>query len=93
MATTLKLPPELKERIGKVVKDTGQTAHAFMVDAIRRQTENAEKRREFVAAADAAREEFERTGMAYAMEDVHAYIRAKAMGKKARRPKAKRWRA
>lgn len=59
----------------------------------RKQTENAEKRREFVAAAHAARAEFVRTGMGYTMEDVHAYIRAKAKGKKARRPKAMQRRA
>lgn len=93
MATTLKLPVELKERIAKVVQDTGQTAHGFMVDAIRKQTESAEKRREFLAAALTAREEYERTGAGYAMEDVHAYIRAKAQGKKPKRPSARRWRA
>lgn len=93
MATTLKLPPKLKERIAKVVEGTGQSPHAFMVDAIRRQTDNAEKRREFVAAARAAREEFERTGLAYDWEEVHAYHRAKLQGQKAPKPKLKSWRA
>jgi predicted transcriptional regulator len=93
MATTLKLPPELKERISRVVEGTGQTAHAFMVDAIRSQTERAEKRREFTAAALAAREEFGRSGIGYAMEDMHAYMKARAAGKKARKPKPRRWRA
>jgi predicted DNA-binding protein len=64
MSTTLKLPPELKERIAKVIGDTGQTAHAFMLEAIRRHTEHAEKRRDFVIAARVAREEFGRTGKA-----------------------------
>ena len=93
MATTLKLPPDLKDRIAKVVEGTGQTAHAFMVDAIRAQTERAERRREFTAAALAARDEFARTGTGYAMEDVHAYVKARAAGKKAPKPKLKRWRA
>ena len=77
MATTLKLPPDLKDRISKVIEGTGQTAHAFMIDAIRAQPENAEKRRAFTAAALAARQEFAHTGVAYAMEDVHRYIKAK----------------
>jgi predicted transcriptional regulator len=93
MATTLKLPPDLKERISKVVEGTGQTAHAFMLDAIRLQTERAERRREFIAAAQASREEFARTGVGYAMEDVHGYVKARAAGKKATKPKPKRWRA
>lgn len=92
MATTLKLPVELKERIAKVVAGSGQTPHAFMVDAIRKQTESAEKRREFVAAARVARDEFERTGLGYDWEEVHAYYRAKVQGKKAPKPKLKSWR-
>ena len=93
MATTLKLPPELKDRISKVIEGTGQTAHAFMIDAIRAQTANAEKHREFTSAALAARKEFARTGAAYAMEDIHPYIKLRAAGKKTTKPKPRRWRA
>jgi predicted transcriptional regulator len=93
MATTLKLPPELKNRIAKVVSGTGQTPHAFMVDAIRAQTERAERMRAFTAAAIAARDEFARTGIGYPMEDIHEYVKARAAGKKARKPKPRRWRA
>ena len=93
MATTLKLPPDLKDRISRVIAGTGQTAHAFMVDAIRTQTECAERHREFVAAAMAAREEFVSSRIGYAMEDIHPYIKMRAEGKKARKPKPRRWRA
>jgi predicted transcriptional regulator len=93
MATTLKLPPDLKDRISKVVEGTGKTAHAFMVDAIRAQTERAERQRDFTAAALAARDEFARTGTGYAMEEVHGYVKARAAGKKSAKPKPKRWRA
>jgi predicted transcriptional regulator len=37
-ATTIKLPPELKDRIAAVVEGTGKSAHAFMVEAIEHQT-------------------------------------------------------
>jgi predicted transcriptional regulator len=90
MATTLKLPPDLKDRISKVVEGTGQTPHAFMVDAIRKQTERVERRREFIAEALTARDEFSRTGLAYSMDDVHAYVKARAAGKKPAKPKPKR---
>ena len=91
MATTLKLPPDLKERISRVVHGTGQTAHAFMLEAIRAQTERAERHQDFTAAALKAREEFARTGTAYAMEEVHAYVKARASGTKPAKPKLRRW--
>lgn len=90
--TTLKLPAELKERIRAVVAGTGQSVHAFMLEAIERETASAEKRKSFVADAITAREEFARSGSGYDAREVHAYFRARAAGKRAPRPKAKRWR-
>lgn len=92
MTTTLKLPPELKARVARVAKGAGKTPHAFMVDAIAQQTDLAEKRRRFLADAMTAGEEFERTGLGYAMQDVHAYYRAKLRGGRATRPRLKQWR-
>jgi len=63
-----------------------------MVEAIEQQTTLAEKRKAFVAAAIKARTHALRTGMAYTLEDVKAYYAARAAGKKARRPRLKRWR-
>jgi predicted transcriptional regulator len=92
MAVTLKLPPELRERVASVVKGTEKSAHAFMVEAIEQQTTLAEKRKEFVALALARRREFERTGKGYALEDVRRYFAARFAGKRARKPRLKRWR-
>jgi predicted transcriptional regulator len=90
--TTLKLPDELKERVADVVDGTGKSAHAFMVEAIEQQTRLAEQRKQFVADALAARQEFRRTGKAYAFEDVREYFTARVAGKPARRPRLRRWR-
>ena len=90
--TTLKLPPDLKDRVAEVVDGTGKSPHAFMVEAIEQQTRLAEQRKQFVAEALAARDEFQRTGKAYAFEDVRKYFTARAAGKPARRPRLKRWR-
>lgn len=92
MAVTLKLPPELKDRVASVVKGTDKSPHAFMVEAIEQQTSLAEKRKAFVAEALARRREFERTGKAYALEDVRKYFAARRAGKRARKPRLKRWR-
>ena len=48
MSISIKLPEDLRKRIARVVEDTDQSAHAFMVEAIRQETERAEKRRGFL---------------------------------------------
>ena len=87
MSTSIKLPEDLRKRIARVVEGTDQSAHAFMVEAIRQETERAEKRRGFLADAYAARSEFHRSGMGYAMAEVKAHYRAKLQGKKTRKAK------
>ena len=91
-ATTLKLPPELKDRVKAVTEGTGKSPHAFMVEAIEQQTALAERRRQFVDSALAARRNFMRSGKAYALEDVKKYVAARVAGKPARKPRLKRWR-
>lgn len=85
--TTLKLSEELKARISALAQAEGKTSHAYMVEAIERQAERAERRREYLAAGDAALMEHQRTGIAYAMEDVEEYILAKAEGRRTPPPK------
>jgi predicted transcriptional regulator len=91
-ATSLKLPEELKQRIQALVADTGQTVHAFMVAAIARETERAELRRRFGEEAREAEEQALLSGKAYDAAEVFRYLKSKAAGKKARRPRAKAWR-
>ena len=90
--TTIKLPDELKERIADVVRDTGKSVHAFMLDAIDQQTRLAALRRQFFADALAAEADALKSGLGFSAADVHAYIEALAQGRKARRPRAKQWR-
>ena len=90
--TTIKLPDDLKERIADVVRDSGKSAHAFMVDAIEQQTRLAELRRQFVGDALAAEAEAMSTSTGFSAADVHAYIEGLAKGRKMTRPRAKRWR-
>jgi predicted transcriptional regulator len=86
-STTLKLPDELKARITPLAESAGKTPHAWMVEALRAQAELAEMREAFLAEALASAAETDAGGPLYAMEDVHAYIRSRAAGKKASRPK------
>jgi predicted transcriptional regulator len=91
MATSIKLPEDLKKRIARAVKGTEQSAHAFMVEAIRQETERAEKRRGFLADAYAAHAEFLRNGTGYALAEVKAHYRAKLQGRRSRKPKLRSW--
>ena len=91
MSTSIKLPEHLKKRIARAVKGTEQSAHAFMVEAIRQETERAEKRRGLLADAYAARAEFLRSGTGYALAEVKAHYRAKLQGKRSRKPKLRPW--
>ena len=90
--TSLKLPEELKQRAASAAEKLGLSPHAFMVDAIASATDRAERRAEFVAEALAADEAMTRTGLGYDADEVFAYLRQRAAGKKAARPKAKSWR-
>ncbi|MGZ5040963.1 MAG: hypothetical protein ACXWBQ_09475, partial [Usitatibacter sp.] len=65
----------------------GKTPHAYMLDALREKADRDDRRREYLAAGAAALKEYERTGIAYAMEDVERYVLGLASGKKPRRPK------
>src|SRR2546422_3644011 len=76
MATTLKLPPQLKDRVASVIEGTGKSAHAFMVEAIEEQTALAERRKAFVSAAVSARRDFRRTRKGYALEDARREVPA-----------------
>jgi predicted transcriptional regulator len=91
--TSLKLPDDIKQLAVAAARHQGITPHAFMVEAIRTVATAAERRAAFVADALVAEAEFLRTGKGYDAAEVHQYIRLRAQGKKAARPKARSWRA
>jgi predicted transcriptional regulator len=84
--TTLKLPDELKARFAAVARQSGKSAHAFMVEARELQTELAERRTAFVADALLAREEVARYGLGVDADEVFDYLKARAEGRTAREP-------
>ena len=90
--TTLKLPDRLKGRVTKIVASMDQSAHAFMIEAIEKQTTLAEQWKQFVTDALAAEKAARHTGKGYLANEVHGYLKAKASGKKVSRPKVKAWR-
>ncbi len=91
VSTTLKLPEDLKKRLGPLAKSAGKTPHAWMIEALETQATLAEKRRGFIDDARAAEKEVDETGRVYRAKDVHRYIRARAAGKQGARPKPVKW--
>jgi predicted transcriptional regulator len=85
--TSLKLPDDLKEKIGALSGEVRQTPHAYMVEAIAEKVARDERRLAFLDAGLKSLAEFKRTGIAYTHEDVKRYLLARVAGKKARRPK------
>jgi len=83
----LKLPPSLKKRIAPLAKSAGKSPHAWMVAALERATEREELHEQFIEDSLAAAADIDAGGPVYAGEEVHAYIIAKAAGRKVRRPK------
>lgn len=92
MATSLKLPPQLKSRVEAAAKGAGKSPHAFMVEAIEQQVAQAERRRRFVEEALAAEKEALETGEGFNADEVHEVMAARARGGRSRRLKATPWR-
>ena len=92
VATSLKLPSELKTRIEKLARKSGKTTHAFVLSALEEHVARSELADQFLEDAVAADKRMRRTGVGYDVEEVHAYVVAKARGKRARRTRPKQWR-
>jgi predicted transcriptional regulator len=91
-ATSIKIPGQLKSKIEKMARASGETPHAFMLRALEVQAEAAERYQEFLQDGIKADEAMQRSGLGYAARDVHEYLAARAAGKPARRPRPLRWR-
>jgi predicted transcriptional regulator len=92
LATSLKLPDELKVRVDKLAARTGKTTHAFLLSVIEEQVTRTELAEKCLQDAIAADLEMQASGKGYMAEDVHAYVTAKVAGKKAHKPRLKSWR-
>ena len=81
------MPRDLRLRIARVAKKTGRTPHAFMLDALERQTEREERMEEFIKEALSADRAIDAGEEVYAAADVHAWLLRRARGERVARPK------
>ncbi|MEI8296463.1 MAG: YlcI/YnfO family protein [Pseudomonadota bacterium] len=85
--TTIRLPPDLRARIHALAKQTGRSAHSFIVEAVERHAGYEEQMRSLVEEAMAADMDIERTAEVYRADDVHAWLARLAEDGNALRPK------
>lgn len=90
MTVSLRLPPELAQRIAKVIDAKDTSAHAFMLEAIREKVEAEETHAAFVAEARRRLSRMKKTGKGVPAEEVFAFLRARVQGEKASRPRARK---
>ena len=92
MAVSLRVPEEVKKRIAKLAKQQDLTPHGFMLDAIREKVEVEEVRLAFHAEAERRLARMKKTGVGIPAEEVFEYLRKRAAGRKATRPKPRKLR-
>lgn len=88
--TTIRLDEELKTRINALAERAGKTPHAFILDAIAEKVEQAELEAEFHRVADERWKRILHTGKTVAWDDAKPYLQARARGRKARKPTARK---
>lgn len=88
--TTIRLEDDLKERVSEAAARVGKTAHAFIRDAIAESVEQAEFDAEMDRICEERWADFLKTGEAIPWEEVKAYMKATAAGKKVKRPVPKK---
>lgn len=80
--TSLKLTEEIKLQATNAAKELGMTPHAFMVEAIKQASINAEIRRNFILQANTARAGVMKNGKVYDSDKVFEAMKARISGKK-----------
>ncbi len=74
IATSLKLPAELKAAIDEDARKQGLSSHAYMVQTLVEAVERARLRERFTQDALAAERQMLATGMGHSLEDVRQYF-------------------
>jgi predicted transcriptional regulator len=90
--TTIRLEGELKARVAAVAEREGKTTHAFILDAIAQTVEQAELDEEFQRVAEERWTKVLDTGKTVPWDDAKAYLKARALGGRVRKPAARKLR-
>ncbi len=84
--TTIRIDDDLKARVAAAAKCAGQSAHAFMLDAIAQTVDQAELDDELHRIADARWAQLLATGQTVPWDQAKPYLSARARGERVCRP-------
>ena len=90
--TTIRLEDDLKARVAVAAEREGKTAHAFILDAIAQTVEQAELDEAFRRVAEKRWTNVLDTGKTVPWDDARAYLKARALGGRGRKPAARKLR-
>jgi predicted transcriptional regulator len=90
MAVSLRVPENVKKRIAKLAKAQDLTPHGFMLEAIREKLEAEEARAAFHADAKRRLARMKKTGTGIPAEEVFEYLKQRAEGRAAERPRPRK---
>jgi predicted transcriptional regulator len=90
MAVSLRLPDAYKRRIARLAKARTTTPHALMLEAIGEKLDAEEARAEMLSQARRRLARMRRSGAGIPAHEVFAYLEARALGKPAVRPRARK---
>ncbi len=85
--TSLKLEPDIKDRLKRLADARRRSAHWLMREAIEQYVDREEKREEFKRDALEAWEEYQATGLHVTGEEASDWLRKLAAGKRVKPPK------
>lgn len=90
--TTLRVPPDLRDRISRLAEESGTTAHSFMLEAIAERVANEELRREFLNEGNERLANMLESGQGIEWADMRDYLGDRAAGRHPRALTVKKWR-
>jgi predicted transcriptional regulator len=88
--TTIRIEDDLKARIAIAAERAGKSAHAFIVDAISQKVEQVEAEEELQQLAQKRWAKVLETGQSVSWDDARQYLAARAAGRAAPRPAARK---
>lgn len=88
--TTIRIEDDLKARVAAAAGRAGQTAHAFILDAIAQTVQQLESSEAFDHVADERWAKVLAQGKTVPWDEARAYLEARARGQRPRRPAARK---
>jgi predicted transcriptional regulator len=91
--TTIRIDPDLKERVAVAAQRAGKTAHAFIIDAVAQTVERIEAEDELHRLADQRWAKLLASGNSVPWDEAKQYLAARARGGAPAKPAARKPRA